>query len=284
VFLIVLNKDNKKSNTKVKKSTKKIIPYIYGRLQVLFLNVVYTLIYIQQKSKVFFCLFYLLISLFLLSLLLIKTRNLMKNTITIHDFEQRTPEWEAIRVGKAGGSEIIGITTPARMKTFLYVKATEVLTGKQDYSDFMSDDMQRGVDLEPVAIAEYEARNFVEIRKPGYVTNGEMKYAGISPDGLIGETGHLEVKAPRAKKHVEIIVTGKLLKEYEAQVFWAFVLMPNVQFVDFVSYCPELEIRPYHQITLKREDFETEIASLANDYKVFEQKMDELIELVKTIK
>ena len=72
------------------------------------------------------------------------------------------------------------------------------------------------------------------------------------------------------------------MKEYEPQVLWLFVVMPKIQYVDFISYCPDLEIRPYHKIVIKREELEKEIAGLELSYIDFENKMDKLIKTVKT--
>lgn len=121
--------------------------------------------------------------------------------------------------------------------------AAERYSRFRDYDDFESEDMQRGNELQPFAIKEYEKRRGVEVGTAGFLQSDTHEHFGISPDGVYGGTV-VEVKAPRLKGHIKNIRTGKVPAEYYWQIIAAFAVDPTIKNVDFVSYCPELLENP----------------------------------------
>jgi hypothetical protein len=73
-------------------------------------------------------------------------------------------------------------------------KALERLTGKCVPNRFWTEDLQRGIDLEPVACREYELETGNKVTHVGFVQHNE--YIGSSPDGLVGADGGVEFKCP----------------------------------------------------------------------------------------
>lgn len=208
----------------------------------------------------------------------------------IHNVEQRSDDWYKLRVGKIGGSEAIGISTPARMKTTVMVKAAELLTGRQE-EVFETEAMRRGREMEIEAINHYEMENMAKTYLAGYITNENLKYAGLSPDRLIGDVGALEVKCPSAKKHVEytylmLTETGfdVVPKEYKPQVAWYFFVNENLNWVDYMSFCPEVSSAPAAWAKVFREDVEDELKKLKSNYEKFESEVDIMVELIKNAK
>ena len=206
----------------------------------------------------------------------------MKNDkITFYNFEQRSEEWEKIRVTKVGGSEVIGITTPARMKTLLSLKISEHVTGEQE-DFFTSKTMQEGIDSEPTALALYEASEFCEVDKFGYVTNSDYPLLGLSPDGLIlAENKGLEVKCPLPKTHIEAIITNAVPKVYRPQIAQYFLLIPELETVDYVSYNGKCKDNKYFKITCTREDFDADILKLEKEYKKYEVQYNAYVSLLE---
>jgi hypothetical protein len=188
--------------------------------------------------------------------------------------EQRSPEWDAIRVGKVGGSEGIGLTTDARMTTLIWKKLAELQTGKQE-ENYVSADMQHGIDTEPIAIAEYEKQYFVEVKKDNYITNIDFKYLGLSPDGLVGDDGAIEVKCPKAKQHCMAIAENKIPTENRPQITEYFLVHNILEWVDFVSYCADVKKKPMFVYRCHRKDFEKEIASMKVNYIKYKTKLEE---------
>jgi hypothetical protein len=207
--------------------------------------------------------------------------------ITLHNFEQRSEEWAKIRIGKVGGSEAIGLTTTARMKTMLPLKLAEVVTGEDQGKDFVNEDLQRGIDLEPLAVAEYEKKEFLTVKQLGYITNSDYERLGISPDGLVMGAekiiGAIEIKAPQAKGHIATILENQVPATHRPQVAHLFFMIEDIEWVDFISYCPNVKTMPYFKIRVEREEYASEIKKIADGNKSFETKMNEGITILKHI-
>ena len=92
-----------------------------------------------------------------------------------------------------------------------------MLTGESvdvDSSKFM----QRGSELEDEAISWYEMDQNVDVNRGGFVTNDDGTVGG-SPDGLIGDSGGLEIKSLEAKNHVIAMSNMKpFLSDHRIQV------------------------------------------------------------------
>lgn len=204
----------------------------------------------------------------------------MENKIKIYEkMQQRTDEWYAIRVGRVGGSQAISLTTTARMKTQIYKTVAEILTGKEE-EVFVTQVMQEGIDKEPIAKEEYEKETFSDIREVGYITNSDYKYLGLSPDGLIGENGAIEIKSPLPKQHVKIVMDG-VPTENRPQLAQYFLINEELDWIDFVSYCPEVKAKPLYIYRCYRKEFEKDIATLGVEYFKFKVKVEEALKLFK---
>ena len=191
--------------------------------------------------------------------------------IKFHQMEQRSPEWLAIRVGRIGGSDAISMTTDARMKTQIYKTIAEILTGEEE-EFFISQVMQEGIDKEPQAIVEYEKATFNAVERMGYITNDDYELLGLSPDGLVGDVGAIEVKCPLPKQHIKTVMDG-VPSENKPQIAQYFLVNTNLEWVDFVSYCPKVTAKPLHIVRVEREDFKAEIAKLEIGYVKFKVKV-----------
>jgi len=184
---------------------------------------------------------------------------------TIHRLEQRTPEWSALRCGRLTASDAKDMlatikTGEAAARRDLRMRLVcERLTGKPQTDDYTNADMQRGVRLEDVARARYEAHAGVLVdTSVGFIADDEL-LAGCSPDGLIGDDGLLEVKAPRPARHVGYVKAGVVPAEHRAQLMMQLWLSGRA-WVDFVSYCDDLpEHLQLFVARLERDDDELEV-------------------------
>ena len=129
------------------------------------------------------------------------------------EIEQRSKEWHQIRKGSIGGTRAKKVVSSSNMSLLDELIAERLTNVIED--NYISEDMQRGVDLEPIAIAEFQEQTGIKVEHFGLVTNGQFKNCHLSPDGLIlladGTVfGGVEVKCPGSKKHIEYIRTNKI--------------------------------------------------------------------------
>tara|TARA_R110001592_G_scaffold61666_4_gene188206 strand:- start:725 stop:1360 length:636 start_codon:yes stop_codon:yes gene_type:complete len=202
--------------------------------------------------------------------------NLNRIMIQKHDVKQRSLEWEKLRVGKVGGSEALSLTTPARIKSLLYKKVAEIQTGFQE-EIYISADMQHGIDTEPIAVACYEKETFQFVEEGLYITNPKFKYLGLSPDGLVGTNGAIEIKCPKPKQHCKAIIDETIPTENRPQIAHYFLVNENLDWVDFVSYCEDVKKKPMYIYKCTREDFVSDIAKLENGYISFKVKLENFL-------
>ena len=99
----------------------------------------------------------------------------------------------------------------------------------------MNRDMFRGVEAEPYARDLY-AQHHAPVREVGFMCREENGWQlGYSPDGLVGDVGLIEIKAPRAKTHLRTILADEVPAYYMAQL-QAGLLVSGRAWIDFVSY------------------------------------------------
>lgn len=203
-----------------------------------------------------------------------------------HSLEQRSAEWHKLRLGKLGGSECIGITTPARMKTMLNKKLAETLTGVAE-EVFVNEAMQYGIDWENFVSNRYSSENFVNIENVGAITNDDYSLAILSPDGLIGELGAIEIKCPQPKGFVEmslLMINGKkgldkIISSHRPQIIWYFMMMPNIDYVDYVIYNDGFTKAKcdYRAVRISRQDIINDIKKTIDYYTIYETKYNEML-------
>lgn len=162
---------------------------------------------------------------------------------TYPDLEQGTEEWRQARAGIITASVIGSLITPGTIKAasnetsraLTVSLAAERITGHVE-PIFVTDDMMRGHEEEPLARAEYEQRHQVQVAELGFMVrehNGTR--VGYSPDGLVGDDGLIEVKSRKQKKHVRTVLDDAVPVENMAQLqcgLW----VTGRDWIDYLSY------------------------------------------------
>ena len=171
-----------------------------------------------------------------------------------HEVEQRSDEWLALKVATISGTRLKNVCKSNNL-TLIDELISESMTGRIEQI-YVNEAMQRGVDLEPVGIKEYENEFNRTVHEIGFVTNDKWPGCGLSPDGYVGSNGAIELKCPSSKKHIEYIRTNKLPAEYKYQVAMYFLMDEGVDWVDFVSFDPRVKLKPLHVLTISRADLE----------------------------
>lgn len=171
-------------------------------------------------------------------------------TLTILDgLEQGTDEWLAARRGIVTASVVGQLITPGTIKpasndksrALIAQLAAERITGQSDHV-FVNDDMMRGNLHEPFARDRYAEHFGVEVRQVGFaILDGFGFRLGASPDGLVGDDGGIEIKCPRAKTHIQTILTDQVPAYNMAQV-QATLVVTGRDWWDFVSFSAGLPL------------------------------------------
>lgn len=186
---------------------------------------------------------------------------------------QHTAEWHAERLGKITASRIDDVLAKPRKggetsRTRENYKAhlmLERLTGKPR-EEFNSWDMQRGVEMEPLARAAYEDALGVMVEAVGFVEHPKIPMAGCSPDGFVGEEGMVQFKAPKAATHFEWLSKGGVPMEHRKQMAFELACCPDRKWNDFVSYHPDMPehlrlfVTRYHREDIFIAEIEAEVA------------------------
>lgn len=140
---------------------------------------------------------------------------------TIIDAPQRSPEWFAARLGRVTGSMakcvLMGEKTAGRADYVLQL-ALERITGQSDEFGFVSAEMQRGIEKEPLARMRAEAGGEF-IRETGFLRHDRLMI-GASIDGDSDDFGMIwEFKCPKSTTHVKYLRdVGALVGDYKAQL------------------------------------------------------------------
>lgn len=139
------------------------------------------------------------------------------------DCEQRSEAWFEARKGHLTASQFGDwltktgkVADSARLTAASKVMAEA--TGNPDPSPFVTDDMRRGIELEPDARDLFQIVTKLEVDQIGFAKSKHGHF-GCSPDGLILSTGEgLEIKIPRVSKLIQYIEADELPSEYKPQV------------------------------------------------------------------
>lgn len=164
---------------------------------------------------------------------------------TVVDCDQRSETWFSERSGRVTGS--VAADMMAKLKKGgeaagrrnLRVRlALERVVGQPMEDSYVSKEMQRGIDLEPEALAAYEAATGAFVRPVGFVRRDDLM-VGCSPDGVIGDfDGLVEVKCPNMATHLDYLrLKGDVPAEYRWQLLHA-LWTTGAPWIDFVSYDP----------------------------------------------
>ena len=156
----------------------------------------------------------------------------------IYNFEQRTEDWYNIRKGKmtASNAETI-IANGKGLETYIYNLMAEYYSSAEK-ENYINADMQRGIDLEPEARLEFEFYTDLDVQEVGFIEHNE--FIGVSPDGLIGNDGLIEIKCPNDSIYFKLLLSNNIKPEYIAQMQMQMYVTDR-QYCYFVSYNPNFE-------------------------------------------
>lgn len=192
---------------------------------------------------------------------------------------QRTLNWHQQRLGRFTASEIyklmgikaLGLTG----QSYAFDKAVEELFGEVE-ENFVSYDMERGIELEPLAFAKFKelkSFDFIDVTECGFFNLGDN--AGASPDGLVGEDAILEIKCPKANTFFKLVATNEIDDKYLYQMQMQ-MLATGRNKAHFFNYYIFEGLEYWHEIIIDKDEaicekilnriFEAE--TIKNEYKL----------------
>ncbi len=174
----------------------------------------------------------------------------------IHNVEQGTPEWYAVRAGIPTAScfdkiitEKEGRTSKSCTEYAAFLLAEKILGRPLDKFENKPYWMERGQELEQEAADTYGILNDCTPQKAGFITLDDRS-AGCSVDRLIGDNGILEIKCPAPWTHAKSLMSDALDGSYKQQVQGQLYITGR-KWCDWMSYHPEM---PPSIIRVERDD------------------------------
>lgn len=157
----------------------------------------------------------------------------------VHDCEQGSPEWHALRCGIVTCSELSSVLAKGQGKTrrtYMLKVLGERLTGTTTDS-YSNHHMERGIEQEPEARELYQFLTDAEVIQVGIIINHDV---GYSPDGLVGDDGSIEIKSKLPHIHLEALLSDKVPPEHMTQIQGGLWVSER-KWCDFISYCPGIK-------------------------------------------
>ena len=172
--------------------------------------------------------------------------------IIIHEIEQYTPEWWALRAGKFTGSIAGKLVTPTGRKSTTYRSEIATLIaeamGWQDPPDRVETEwMTIGSNMEDEARKWFTVETGLAVKECGFIEKNNM--VGLSPDGYVdeGDNGFItvEFKVPKPSTHIGWLLEGGMPKDHMAQVHFALAVTgnPHAYFMSYSRHCAPLLIK-----------------------------------------
>lgn len=197
-------------------------------------------------------------------------------------FPEGREEWKLWRGPRFTGSKVAEIITkntkgelvfdPEKPKLGIYhaVAAKLIDSALLAADEDPEKAMERGRRLEPVAIERYKHETGKKVvwcnDDTGWEREDETRIA-VSPDAYIGKeakpTRAVEAKCLSAARHLQVIDTGEIPKEYKPQILQYLVVAESLKDVDVVFYDDRFpKGLDYFVITVKRKDVQAEVDAL----------------------
>jgi putative phage-type endonuclease len=181
----------------------------------------------------------------------------------MEQIDQGSEAWFQARLGKATGSRIADIIAKTKTgyatsrENYMAQLVCERMTQKVAES-YSNSAMAWGTETEPLARAAYEVKTGLTVDQVGFVDHPTISMTGASPDGLVGESGMIEIKCPNTATNIDTLLSNKVPTKYLTQMTWQMCCTGR-HWTDFVSYDPRLPENL--QLFIKRVEYDPKYAS-----------------------
>lgn len=215
--------------------------------------------------------------------------------IIYKDIKQGSDEWLDIRAGVITWTKLKGVMAWTKaQETQIFELIWEEFAPLEE--NYKSPAMERWNELEPIAKAKYEALTSEKVEEVWFIKSNKIKdkhnFLWLSPDWIIitDITDNkepiywkaIEIKCPWAKNHTKYIIENKIPDEYKNQILNYFLVMPDLEELDFITFNPDYYIKEKQLfiINIKRKDLEKDLEKAKIKILDFRQKWLEYINLI----
>jgi hypothetical protein len=198
--------------------------------------------------------------------------------------QQGSEEWKLARCGSLGASQFHDII--ARTKTGYSTsranrKATmvlEIITGRPTET-YQSQAMIDGNIREPWARAAYAFAKNIDVEEVGLIRHPTIARTHVSPDGLVGSNGMIEIKCMQPAGHLDMLLTGTIDIRYATQMAWAMACSGR-SYCDFVAWSPDFP-EPMQLVIKRIQRDDAIIAELEKAAREFIAEVDATVDLLR---
>jgi len=172
---------------------------------------------------------------------------------TISTVQQRSPEWFELKKGRIGGTRF-GQVISNKKNQLLYDLLNERLSDYLFPDEYISEDMQFGIDNEDDAIELYTKQTGIEVIRVGAILSDRSPIHMASPDAMTADERIIqEVKCTQdGVIHIQRFFEG-VEDKYMPQIINYFAVSDKTERVDWISYCPARTERPLIIIPFTRQ-------------------------------
>lgn len=166
-----------------------------------------------------------------------------KSAVVIHNVEQRSEEWHALRKQyPLTASHAQAIANNGKgLETLVWERMSKRYSSGID-EEYTNEHMERGIELEGQARSLYELETGRVAQTVGFITNESVSLvAGASPDSLVDGDGLLEIKCPEDKKFFRMIVEGITVDPAYGWQCQMQMLITGRKWADLCLYNPNFE-------------------------------------------
>lgn len=188
---------------------------------------------------------------------------------------QGSNEWLKARCGKITGTKLQKVMSRNYVKNIKDILSEKIVKGKGIFAgvseqSFTNEHMERGHELEEVAIAEYEKKMNCKVERLGLCISDKDEWLALSPDGFTNKRKRgVEVKCPIKEVHAKYIKENRIPTAYKWQVVQYFLVNEIMEDLDFISYCQGQKLSIFN---VKRSDLEKEILEAEQRLIVFRKQ------------
>ncbi len=205
--------------------------------------------------------------------------------------EQGTEGWFADRLGKVTASRLSDVLAKtktgysASRNNYMTQLVLETITQSRAES-YTNLAMAWGTEQEPFARAAYEAKTGQMVEEVGFLPHPTIALAGASPDGLVGDSGMVEIKCPSTSTALECWLTqsqggNAVDSKYFAQMQWQ-MRCADRSWCDYVVFDPRMPAKAQLFVTRVERDEEW-LKNAEEEVTKFLVEMQAKVETLKTI-
>lgn len=153
---------------------------------------------------------------------------------------QRSDAWYRARAGRITGSRFARAMAARNSEAYLGLVAelaAERCAGRSQDGGYVNAAMRWGINHEASARRWYERQHSCRVGEIGFVVHRVHDFVGVSPDGLVGDDGLVEIKCPQMKSFRKVMESRAMPTRYRWQVQGQLWVCGR-DWLDFVCFYP----------------------------------------------